>query len=284
MSLRFCSFVFCCFESQDHAILTTTNITYRPGPRFALRKVSLALEGSGITSLIGPNGAGKTTLIRVLAGLIDPDEGSVQLDARDLATFAGAERARRIGYVPQIWRPAFSFTVEQTILLGRSPWRGTYGGFESEEDLRAAGEAIELMELKKLRDVPVTELSGGELQRVMVAMALAQQADYLLLDEPTTHLDVTYQQGLLSTLRTLLTVRPVTILCSLHDLNLASIYSDRIIAMRDGAIIADGSPADVLTRETLRKTFGTELSVLPGGYRRGPAISFIDDLPGGTDV
>ncbi len=249
-----------------------------------MREVSLALEGSGVTSLIGPNGAGKTTLIRLLAGLIDPDEGAVHLDERNLSTLPGTERARRIGYVPQIWRPAFSFSVEQTILLGRSPWRGTYGGFESEEDLRAADEAIDLMELESLRNVPVTELSGGELQRVMVAMALAQQADYLLLDEPTTHLDVSYQQGLLQTLRRLLTVRPVTILCSLHDLNLASIYSDRIIAMREGRIIADGIPTDVLTRETLQKTFGTELSVVPDGYRRGPAISFLDDLSGGRDV
>ena len=224
-------------------------------------------------------------MIRVLAGLIDPDQGCVELDRRDLSSWSGTERARRIGYVPQIWRPAFSFSVEQTVLMGRSPWRGTYGGFESDADLRAAREAIELMELEPLADAPVTELSGGELQRVMVAMALAQEAEYLLLDEPTTHLDVSYQQGLLRTLRSLLASRSVTILCSLHDLNLASIYSDRIIAMRDGAIVADGTPPEVLNREILRATFGTELAVTPNGYHRGPAISFIDDLSsGGRDV
>lgn len=281
MSPRFSSFHFYqLWLWRPNRILELTNITYRPGPRFALRDLSLRLEGAGITALIGPNGAGKTTLIRLASGLLAPDSGEVTLEGKRLGSFSGTERARRIAYVSQNWRPAFSFTVEQTILLGRSPWRGLYGGFEGEDDLRACEEAIELLDLSQLRNAPVTQLSGGELQRVMIGMALAQEANILMLDEPTTHLDISYQQRLLQTLRNLLKVRPLTILASIHDLNLASIYSDQVIAMKDGTIISSGTPEEVLTAERLSETFGADLLVEPGHFRRGPGIQFVDDRSG----
>ncbi len=242
--------------------------------------MSLDLGGPGVTALVGPNGAGKTTVIRIMAGLLAPDSGVVTLDGVPLADIPPRRRARRIAYVSQSWRPAFSFTVEQTVLFGRAPWHGIYGGYEEEEDLRAAEAGIELMELDGLRNAPVTELSGGELQRVMIAMALAQEADYLLLDEPTTHLDVAHQQSVLRNLVRLVPERKIAVLASLHDLNLASIYSDRIVAMRDGTIVADGDPSEVLTPETLRRTFRTELHVDPGLYRRGPGVRFPDDRRG----
>jgi len=221
-----------------------------------------------------------------MAGLLVADSGVVALDGESLADIPPRKRARRIAYVSQSWRPAFSFTVEQTVLFGRAPWHGIYGGYEEEEDLRAAEAGIELMELDALRNAPVTELSGGELQRVMIAMALAQGADHLLLDEPTTHLDVAHQQSVLRRLAQLAPERGISILASLHDLNLASIYSDRIVAMRDGTIVADGEPAQVLTPEILRTTFQTELHVESGLYRRGPGVRFPDDrrtAGGGAD-
>lgn len=216
-----------------------------------------------------------------MAGLLRPESGRVELDGREIGGVRGSERARKIAYVSQIWRPAFSFTVEQTVLLGRAPWHGIYGGFEEEEDLRAADEAIELMELRELRRAVVTELSGGELQRVMIAMALAQGAGYLLLDEPTTHLDVAHQQSVLRTLSRLAQERNIAILASLHDLNLASIYGDRIVAMRGGQIVAEGRPESVLTGENLTKTFATDLVVEADLYRRGPGVRF-PDAPSGA--
>ncbi len=254
--------------------LSLTNITHELGPRFSLGELSLTLDSGRLTTLLGPNGAGKTTLIRMMAGLLRPNAGSIVLDETSLSTIAPIDRARRIAYVSQSWRPRFAFSVEQVVLLGRAPHQKRLGGLESADDLRAADEAIEQVGLDDLRSEPVTELSGGELQRVMIAMALAQGADILLLDEPTTHLDVGYQQEIMRLLRRLASASRKTILASLHDLNLASLYADRILLMRDGTIAADGEPADVLTPENLARTFGADLAVTDRFYGSRPLVRF----------
>ena len=181
--------------------IQTTNITYRHGLRFALEEISLRIEEGQLTTLIGPNGSGKTTLIRMLSGLLRPQSGEIMLLGRPLHEWTPYDRARHITYVSQTWRPSFPFTVEQTVLMGRTPWRGTYGGFENDEDVQAADEAIELLALDPFRYEPITHLSGGELQRVMIATALAQETEIILLDEPTTHLDISWQQNILAPLR-----------------------------------------------------------------------------------
>ena len=254
--------------------IQATNIHFRHGPRFGLHDVSMRAEPGTITGLIGPNGSGKTTLIRILCGFLPPLSGEVQLLGRPLSSCSPYDRARHIAYVSQSWRPVFPFTVEQTILMGRMPWRSGYGGFEEKEDILLAEEAMELLSLEHLRNEPITQLSGGELQRVMVGTALAQQTEVIVLDEPTTHLDVSWQQGLLEVLRRVVDERSLTLLASIHDLNLASIYSDRIVMLSSGTVVTEGTPADVLTTERLGEVFHLTLDVEPNRYGTSPGIHY----------
>lgn len=254
--------------------LRTKDISYRHSSRFALQGISLDIPSGSFTGLIGPNGSGKTTLIKILCGMLAPDRGSVEVNGTPLSGYSASERAHHIAYVSQTWRPAFEFTVEQTVLIGRIPWQRSYGGFESEEDVRAANEAIALMELERFRYEPVTRLSGGELQRVMIATALAQRTNILILDEPTTHLDVSHQQQVLEILHQVMQERELTVLASIHDLNLASMYSDFLIMMQTGQIVAQGTPDTVFTEDMLKKVFGLELSIHPHQYGNAPAIQY----------
>ena len=261
--------------------LAATNITHQLGPRFKLSDITLGLKqgsnGTGsFTAVLGPNGAGKTTLIRILAGLIEPQQGSVHLNGEDLHEISATTRAQHIAYVSQSWRPSFAFTVEQIVLLGRSPYRHRFGGIETTEDYEAAELAISQVGLDGLKNQPVTEISGGELQRVMIAMGLAQGASFLLLDEPTTHLDVAYQQGIMKLLSNLTKETGVEILASMHDLNLASIYSDRVLLLRDGTLTADGPPAEVLQSRLLQDTFGANLAVTDNFYGDRPLVRFCE--------
>lgn len=259
--------------------LAAINISFRHGRRFALQDVSLKASPGSVTGLIGPNGSGKTTLIRILCGLLVPDSGEVRLNGKPMADYSPHDRSRHIAYVSQMWRPAFDFTVEQTVLLGRIPWRNRYGGFEGEEDVAAADRAIELMGIERFRHEPITRLSGGELQRVMIAAALAQQTEVLVLDEPTTHLDIAHQQNVLITLRQVAEQRGITVLASIHDLNLASIYCNSLILMSGGKTAAQGKPADVLTGERIRDVFGLELDVESGRYGGSPALHYRGYIP-----
>jgi len=257
----------------------TINIRY--GSRFALDVEHLEAGGGEILGLIGANGSGKTTLMKLLAGLLRAESGRILIDGRPLQEYSASARARHLTYVPQSHRPAFEFTVEQAVLMGRLPYRNAYGGFERSEDIAAADEAIGLMDLAQLRHEPVTRLSGGELQRVMIARGLAQGTGNLLLDEPNSHLDIVHQQSVLATVRRLARERGLCVIASIHDLNLASIFSDRIIAMAGGRIIAAGRPAQVLTPPMLRETFGVELVTEVNVYGDAPAIRYRHAEEGG---
>ncbi|MDB5036328.1 MAG: iron-hydroxamate transporter ATP-binding subunit [Chlorobi bacterium] len=254
--------------------LSAHDITFSYGPRFALRVDTMTADAGELVGIIGANGSGKTTLLKILCGLRPAATGTILLDGMPLEGYSALARARHLTYVPQSHRPAFEFTVEQTVLLGRVPYRGLYGGFEREEDLGAAERAMELMELDALRNEQITSLSGGELQRVMLARALAQDAGTLLLDEPNSHLDIAHQQSVLATIREQVKQRSICAIASIHDLNLASMFCDRIIAMAGGRVVGQGRPAEVLTATILRQTFGTELVVEPGAYGDAPAIRY----------
>jgi iron complex transport system ATP-binding protein len=252
--------------------LEANNICFRYGPRFAIEGASLHAPSGQLTSIIGANGSGKTTLMKLLGGLLPVESGTVLLDERPLDAYPPSVRARHLTYVPQSHDPAFEFTVEQMVLMGRIPWRGRFGGFENEDDLRSADEALQLLELQTLRNEPVTHLSGGELQRVMLARAIAQNTNTLLLDEPTSHLDVAHQESVLRTIRRRIESHGLAVVASIHDLNLASIYSDTIIAIADGRIIMQGTPQQVLNTDVLEQLFGTRLHVEPNVYGQSPAI------------
>lgn len=254
--------------------LQSLDISFRYGPRFGVSGITLGADRGEWLGIIGANGSGKTTLLRLLCGLLEPSTGQVLLDGEPLSRYAANRRARHLAFVPQDFRPAFEFTVEQSVLLGRMPYSGAYGGFESQEDIAAADDAIALLEIEPLRREPVTRLSGGELQRVMIARALAQSDRNIVLDEPTSHLDIAHQQSVLDGLRSRTRSRGTTVVATMHDLNLAAMYCDRLAALVDGRLVALGTPADVLSSDRIREVFGVELDVVPHVYGEAPAIRY----------
>jgi iron complex transport system ATP-binding protein len=254
--------------------LQALEISFRYGPRFGIAGVSLGVPDGAWLGIIGSNGSGKSTTLRVLAGLIRPDRGEVLLDGEPLHRYHPNRRARHLAFVPQAYQPAFEFTVEQTVLMGRMPYSTGFSGFETDEDRAIASEAIALLELEDLRNEPVTKLSGGELQRVVIARALAQSPRNVLLDEPTAHLDIAHQQDVMHRLRERVDRGGLSIVSTIHDLNLAALYCDSIVALRGGRIVKAGATEDVLRTDVLRAVFGVELVVEQGVYGNAPSIRY----------
>ncbi len=230
------------------------------GDRPVLAGVDLVLAAGQTTALIGPNGAGKSTFLRCLAGLIAPSEGSVRLDGAELGSLGRRAIARRIAVVPQLFETLFPFTVEEVVRLGRVARLGALGRAHP-RDHRAVATAMEELDLGALSGRRIDTLSGGERQRAVIAMALAQEADVLLLDEPTVHLDPAHQRATLAHIADLAARRRLVVLAVLHDLNLAGALCDRVVLLHGGRIMADGSPSEVLTDDLVRGAFGEGLTV-----------------------
>jgi iron complex transport system ATP-binding protein len=227
---------------------------------FALADVSFAIERGEVFGVIGPNSAGKTTLLRLLTRVVAAERGEVRLDGRPLARLAHAELARRIAVVPQDAPRPFPFSVEQLVLMGRYP-HGPGRYFESDEDRVLARAAMAATGVLDLADLPLEQLSGGERQRAMLARALAQQPTLLVLDEPTSHLDLRYQAETAALIRRVNAERGMTVLLVSHDLNLAAEVSDRLLLLARGRVARLGTPAEVLRRETLEAVFGCPVCV-----------------------
>src|SRR5207302_7399271 len=222
-------------------ILAATAVTAAYGPRLVLHECSFALASGEVVAIVGPNGAGKSTLLRVLAGLLRPTAGRVLLDGEDLAALSRSKVARRIAVVPQIFDTLFPFTVREVVALGRTARLGAFGR-ASPDDVAAVDRAIDELELGPLASRRIDRLSGGERQRAVLAMALAQESDVLLLDEPTVHLDPGHQIATLAHLSRLARTRGLAILAVLHDLNLASAVASRVVVMDQGRIVRDAPP------------------------------------------
>ncbi len=235
------------------------------GRREVLRVIDLALRSGEVVAVVGPNGAGKSTLLRCLAGLIRPSAGRVTLDGIDLRSLGRAAIARRIAVVPQVFETLFPFTVREIVGLGRTARLGRLG-IPRAEDARAVDRAIAELDLAALADRPIDTLSGGERQRAVLAMALAQEADVLLLDEPTVHLDPAHQRETLDLVRSLARGRGLVVAAVLHDLNLAGALCARVVVLDGGRVVRDGPPAAVLDAPTVGQVFGAGLEV---GERAG---------------
>jgi iron complex transport system ATP-binding protein len=216
-----------------------------------------------VTALVGPNGSGKSTLLKALAGQLAPWAGAVELDGADVYGLGDKERARRVGLLSQEREEPGSLTVEKLVQHGRYPYRGFLDGV-SDADQAAVDRAIDLAGVGHLRDRPLNGLSGGQKQLAWVAMSLAQETDVLLLDEPTTFLDLRHQLNVLETVRTLNADRDVTVGVVLHDISQAARYADNLIAMQDGELYDWGPPADVVTEELLADVFGVDAVVREG--------------------
>jgi iron complex transport system ATP-binding protein len=227
---------------------------------FALADVSFAIAAGEVFGVVGPNSAGKTTLLRLLTRVVAPQRGEVRLEGRPLARLAHAELARRIAVVPQDAPRPFPFTVEQLVLMGRYP-HGPSRYFESEEDRALARTAMAATGVLDLAPLPLEQLSGGERQRAMLARALAQQPMLLVLDEPTSHLDLRYQAETAALIRRVNAEQGTTVLLVSHDLNLAAEVSDRLLLLSRGRVARLGRPAEVLRRDTLEPVFGCAVSV-----------------------
>ncbi|MGA9115526.1 MAG: ABC transporter ATP-binding protein [Bacteroidota bacterium] len=233
-----------------------------------LRRVSLDVRRGEFLSVVGPNGSGKSTLLKLLDRILLPSEGSITLLDRDLAWYPRAELARKVSYVPQETGILFPYTVYEVVLMGRAPHsRGEV--FENARDRAIAREAMRAADIAHCAAHPVTALSGGEKQRVFIARALAQQPQVILLDEPNAHLDIAHQVGVFSVMRRLNRSEGVTVVSVSHDLNLASAFSDRIVMLKEGFVVALGTPSEVLTGDRIAEVFGTD--VLVDAHPRGAA-------------
>ena len=223
--------------------------------------IDLAIEPGGVTALVGPNGSGKSTLLRALARLLAPEQGQVLLDGADIRSRPTRAVARELGLLPQAPEVPDALTVEELVARGRFPHRGPLSPLRA-EDRRRIEAALAMTATTELRARPVDELSGGQRQRAWIAMALAQDTDTMLLDEPTTYLDLAHRVEVLDLLWRLNREEGRTVVLVLHDLNEAARYADRIVALSDGRVRADGAPADVLTAGLLEDVFGLPCRVL----------------------
>lgn len=230
---------------------------YAGGGPDAVRGATLAVERGRLSAVVGANGSGKSTLVRLMAGLLKGSRGEVLFDGASLDSLSPRERARRVAYVPQTVSTVFPFTALEVVLTGRSPYTTRFR-FESGRDVEVARAALAAVDAAHLEARPVTELSGGERQLVALARALAQEPECLLLDEPSSALDLKHRAGLVRHLRRLRDERGMTALVITHDLMLLDPAFDRVFAMRGGEVIAHGSPTEVLRDEVLSEVYGDE--------------------------
>ena len=253
-------------------MLRADDVSYVHGPRShaptgdlrdgwpGIRSVSLSVERGAIVGILGPNGSGKTTLLRVLSGLLRPGSGTVSLEGAALGTYSRRQLARRIAVVPQETHLAFDYSVLEIALMGRYPHLGAFE-LEGPGDVSIAEEALAATGTGHLAGRSFSTLSGGEKQRVVIASALAQEADILLLDEPTASLDLGFQLDIASLLRQLNRDRGLTLVVATHDLNFAASLCHRLLLVRDGGLLASGPTADVLTIPAIADLYGVRADV-----------------------
>jgi iron complex transport system ATP-binding protein len=235
-------------------------LAFRYGGRLVLDGVELAVQPGELLGVIGPNGSGKTTLVRLLSGVLAPAAGEVWLEGRPLATYGRREIARRVAVVAQDAPLTFAFSALEVVLMGRAPHLSRLG-FSGARDLALARAAMSRLEIADVETRPLDHLSGGERQRVLLARALAQDAPVLLLDEPTTHLDLRHQTGIYDVVRALCRHDGVAAVSVLHDLNLAALYCDRLLLLAGGRPVRSGTPDEVLTAEMLAGAYGAAVHV-----------------------
>lgn len=241
-------------------MLDIQNLSGGYGETTIAHQINLAVRSGEWLSLIGANGSGKSTLLKLISRILTPQQGAVLLDGKAIHTQPASVVAQSLAILPQQQTIPEGLTVRQLVSLGRAPHQRWYQWELSQEDGQIVQTAIAQTGVSEFCDRPVEQLSGGERQRVFLALALAQKPKILLLDEPTTYLDICYQLQLLELLKRL--NQQITIITVLHDMNLAARYSDRIALLHQGKLWAVGTPAEVLTPEHLAQTFGVEVTIL----------------------
>lgn len=239
-------------------MLKVHDLTFCYGAHAIFSNISLELAKGHMVCIAGPNGTGKTTLVKCIAGIFKPQKGHVTIDGVDTRQMPRRELSGLLGYVPQNVMSKFPATVFEVVLAGRRPHMGWR---PSKSDLKLAAEKLAQLNLGHLAMRDMGSLSGGQAQKVMLARALAQETPYLILDEPTSSLDVRHQLDILETITTLVRERGLGVLIIIHDLNLAARYCDHIVMLHQGRVFCQGKPADVITPQTIADVYGVEAEV-----------------------
>ncbi|MEU7647353.1 ABC transporter ATP-binding protein [Streptomyces huasconensis] len=253
------------------ARLTARELTLAYEDRTVVDRLDLAIPDGEVTVIVGPNACGKSTTLRALGRLLRPRSGAVLLDGEALAKLPTKKIAQQIGLLPQTPVAPEAITVADLVARGRQPHQHWWQQW-SDEDEKAVTEAMERTHVAALAERPVDELSGGQRQRVWIAMALAQDTGLLLLDEPTTYLDISHQVEVLDLVRRLNHDRGRTVVVVLHDLNQAARYADHLVAMKSGEIVAEGPPSKIVTEELVREVFGLQCVVVPDPVTGSPLV------------
>ncbi len=232
-----------------------------------LNDISFTAEKRGLTVILGPNGSGKSTLFKCITGVWEPYRGSILADGTEITKLTPLERAKIFAVVPQEHEPAFPYSVFDVVLIGRAPYIGLFSS-PSPKDYEKAEEALHTLGIYNLKNKPYNKISGGERQLVLIARALTQEAPFMLLDEPTSNLDFKNQLKVLSKIKTLSCERGITALVTLHDPNLASLFADKIILIKNGKIVAKGNPEKILNEKLIEKIYGVKVRIVKNnGFR-----------------
>ncbi len=236
------------------------NLNWSYNGRKVLDSVSSVIEKGSFTGIIGPNGAGKTTLLKLILRLLHPAGENVFIFGRDIRKYSRKELAGKISYVPQTTGVSFGFSVRQIVEMGRNPHTGIFNTV-SDKDKAVIKKAMDETRITELADKDISSISGGELQRVIIARALAQEPAVLAMDEPTSHLDLNHQIHLLSLIRSLSLKKEITVIAVLHDFNHALEYCTSLILMNNGRIEASGPPGEVITPDNMRRIYGLNIEI-----------------------
>jgi iron complex transport system ATP-binding protein len=255
----------------DRLTLSVDRVTFGYDERLVLEDVSLRVTPGERVAIVGANGAGKTTLLKLMANLLRPRTGAVRLGTKNVRTFSRAALAMHVGVVPQELAIPFTLAVRDLVECGRTAYLSWFGGLTT-ADRHAVDEALASTGTTAFGDRSLDELSGGERQRVVIAMALAQEPAILLLDEPTQHLDLTRQGEVLDLIASLSTERRLSIVATMHDLNLAAQYFDRLIVLAGHGVAADGPPSRVMRAEVLEAAYGGTLEFVTAPSRDVPIV------------
>jgi len=250
------------------------NLSYTFGAQAVLKDLSFSVPQSEMFIIIGPNGAGKTTLIKLMVGILKIRTGQIEILQAPIGNYSQKRLARALAYVPQGLPVGFPFTVAETVLLGRTPHQKVLG-LASQNDLDIAQQAMMFTEVTHLARRKLDQLSGGEQQRVLIARALCQQPQVILLDEPTASLDLSHQIRIMDLMEKLKTEKGLTVIIVSHDVNLAAMYGDQLLLLKTGEIVCLGSPDTVLNFKTLEETYGCKLLVDKSPLGNLPRITLV---------